>query len=92
MKRVVGGLIFIGSAVLLGFFLSQRPWDQNGPWQAYKKQAGVAEKSRNEMRQAEAKRKELVETKTHVSSRAGREEEARNQGLTKPNETPVSPN
>lgn len=77
----LGWQIFIVvSAVGVGLFLSQKPW------QVYKDQQGKAEGVVAEMREAELERERLMKEKMKASSPLGREQKIREKDWTKPGE------
>ncbi len=82
--KIVWEMVFVGAAVAVGIVLSARTWD------AYNDQRVKTDRKQAEMRKAEKEREDLLEQKSKYESPAGREQLARDQGMTKPGEKPLS--
>lgn len=82
-RKLVWNLVFFAAAIGLGFFLSLKPW------QVFREQRSIADRSLSEMHQAEKSRAELVRSKADVESSVGREKLVRDAGYRKPGEVPV---
>ncbi len=74
-------LFIVFSAICLGLYLSQKPW------QVYKVQQRKADGISLEMREAELKREQLVKDKMKASNPLGREQKIRDKNWTRPGET-----
>lgn len=78
----LGWQVFIAvSAIGLGLFLSQKPWE------VYKDQQKKADGISTEMREAELERERLMKEKMRASNPLGREQKIREKGWIKPGET-----
>ena len=82
-RKLVLNLVFVVVAVGVGLFLSLKPW------QVFREQKDIANRSVADMRQAERSRAELMKKKAEVESSVGREQLVRDAGYRKPNEIPV---
>lgn len=81
--RIVWEMVFVGVAVAAGIALSARTWE------AYNVERVKSDQKVSEMKKAEGEREELLRQKGKFESPAGREQQARDIGYTKPGEKPL---
>ena len=82
-RKLALSIIFLCTAVAMGYFFSLKPW------KLYREQQSRTQSAENERLSAQSKRAELAKANAKIATPLGKEEYARENGYIKPNERRV---